>query len=286
MTTPRMGTLYQEHVFLGANFEPTIDESYQRVSSYAGEKDAVAAMANGCVLSDLTGATYQLVCGPDAAAMAQAAFCGKRLAVGECAFEPALGGDGCLMSVPLVVRCGDTEHVVVDLGSRGAVAQAWLGFLATAEQDGVRPYGNTTIEDATSMLTPLMLAGDAASHVLSDYLHGQQLPRRGQVASLSLDAISAVVACAPLEPLGINAYFLFIPPAKARTLWRSFLSFEEVTPVGLLGAKKALFSAVSFGDLCEKNDKVIVTKDELAGMGLVRSDGGFIGCQALDATGR
>ena len=286
MTTPRMGTLFQEHVFLGANFEPSIDESYQRVSSYAGEKDAVDAMAKGCVLCDLTGATYQLVSGPDAAAMAQAAFCAKRLAVGECAFEPALGGDGCLMSVPLVVRCGDTEHVAVDLSSRGPIAQAWLGFLATAEQDGVRPYGNTTIEDATSMLTPLMLAGAAASHVLSDYLHGQALPKPGQVASLNLDAISAVVACAPVAPSGIQAYFLFIPPTKARVLWRSFLSFEEVTPVGLLGAKKALFSTVPFGNLCEKNDKVIVTKDELASMGLLRSDGGFIGCQALEATDR
>ncbi len=281
-----MGTLYQEHVFLGANFEPSIDEGYQCVSSYVAEKDAVDAMEEGCVLCDLTGSTYQLVSGPDAAAMAQAAFCAKRLAVGECAFEPALGGDGCLMSVPLVVRCGDTEHVVLDMSPRGPVALAWLGFLATAEEGGVRPFGNTAIEDATSMLVPLMLAGKAASHVLSDYLHGQALPMPGQVASLTLDAISAVVACAPVTPSGIRAYFLFVPPAKARVLWRSFLSFEEVAPVGLLGAKRALYSLVPFSELVEKNDKVIVTKEQLEDLGLIRADGGFIGCQALGATGR
>ncbi len=283
MGAPRMGTLYQEHVFLGASFESSLDESRQVVNAYAAEKDAIAAMGKGCVLADLTGSTYQLVSGADAATMAQAAFCGKRLAVGECAFEPALGGDGCLMSIPLVVRCGDTEHVVVDLSTRGAIAQAWLGFLATAEEGGVRPFGNTSIEDATSMLTPLLLMGSLGGHVLADYLHGQALPRPGQVASISLDAISAVVACAPLATSGICAYFLFVPPAKARVLWRSFLSFEEVTPVGLPGAKRALFSALPFSDLCEKNDKVMVSGDQLQALGLMRADGGFIGQGALAA---
>lgn len=284
MGAPRMGTLYQEHVFLGASFKPSLDENHQVVCAYAAEKDAVTAMGDGCVLADLTGATYQLILGADAAAMAQAAFCGKRLAVGECAFEPALGGDGCLMSIPLVVRCGDTEHVVVDLGSRGAIGLAWLGFLATAEEGGVRPFGNTSIEDATSMLTPLLLMGAKANDVLSDYLHGQALPRPGEVASLSLDAISAVVACAPLAPGGIRAYFLFVPPTKARVLWRSFLSFDQVAPVGLPGAKKALFSALRFSDLCEKTDKVLVTGDQLRDLGLMRADGGFIGQSALDAS--
>lgn len=283
MPSPRMGTLYQEHVFLGASFAPSLDENYQVVKAYAAEKDATAAAAEGCVLCDLTGASYQLISGPDAAALAGAAFCGRRLAVGECAFEAALGGDGCLMSIPLVVRCGDTEHVVVDLGERGPIGLAWLGFLATAEQDGVRPFGNTSIEDATSMLCPLMLMGARAGHVLSDYLHGQALPRPGQVVSVALDNIQAVVAAPSLATPGLEAYLLFVPPTKARVLWRSFLSFEEVSPVGLPAAKRLLFSAVPFSDLCEKQDKVIVTRDQLQDLGLLRHDGGFIGQGALFA---
>ncbi len=283
MSNPKMGTLYQEHALLGASFEPSLDENYQVVAAYANEGSAADAMAAGCVLCDLTGSVYQLLSGADAPALAQAAFCAKRLAVGECAFEPALGGDAGLMSIPLIVRCGDTEHVVIDLSQRGPVALAWLSFLTTAEEQGVRPFGNSSIEDATPMLCPLLLMGAKADRVLEDYLHRAPLPRPGQVASLALDSINAVVAAAPLSHAGIKAYFLFVPPTKARILWRSFLSFEEVSPHSLKAASSALLSACDWGSLCEENDRVRVTSAQLKGYGLLREDGGYVGQRALEA---
>ena len=287
-THAHMGVLYQEHAYLGAAFEPSEEGRFMRVASYpsqkaatAGEKAATAG-EKAAYLADLTGSTYALVSGPNAQSLMEAAFCGKKLAVGECAWECALTAEGALTSVPLVVRTGQNEYALVDPSARGDVATAWLGFLAGIEQDGYAPYAGTQVEDATAMLVPLLMAGNAARAVLNDYVgHPRDLPVAGQVRNVYLDKISAVVAGAPVPGSSLPAFLVLVPPTHAVTLWRSFLSFTEVEPVGSRALGRNEEALLPWGALLTEKDQVKPAKADLASWALLRPETDFVGARAL-----
>lgn len=277
----RMGALYQEHVYLGATFEPAADGGAPGVASYHAEKDPAEACRDGAVLADLTGSTYLLVSGASAGALASAALAGRELSVGEAAFEAVLTGEGCLLAVPLALRSGDHEVVLADVSGRGASLEAWLGFLASAESDGYAPYAGTAVEDASDMLVPLLLAGASSGAVLSDYVRtpGEGLPARGRVAAVHLDAIPALVARVPAR--GPEAWLVLVPARSARAIWRSLLSFREVSPVGL-GAVRALASrALPWWPALPAEGPEGVGRDRLADWGVLRAGSGFVGARAL-----
>lgn len=279
MSEVRTGVLHGEHVLLGASFEPSEATGILAVSSYAGEKDGLPA-AGEALLADLTGTCYLLVSGPDAEALATSALAGRRLAVGECVFSAALAGDGALLAAPLVARCGDTEYVVCDPTPRGEALGAWVGLLSRAESGGVRAFEDASACDASDLLVPLLLAGPASAAVLSDYLHGEELPEPGQVRQLRLDAIDAVVVRAP-APLAQDALLVLVPPARARVLWRSLLSFTEVSPVGAPGVSALLAAGLPWGELLRRTGPERLGRDELYGWGLVRDACDFVGARAL-----
>ena len=272
-----MGALHGEHVLLGASFAPSETSGLLRVSSYAHE----SAEGAGAVLADLTGAAYLLASGPDAAVFAGSAFAGRRLAVGEVALEAALNGTGGLVSVPLLVRTGDTEHVIVDAGGRADSLAAWLAFLAGARaQDDRAAFPELELADASDMLVPLLLAGPEASHVLSDYVGDKNdLPAPGTVRQLKLDAIPAVVAhvAAPFAP---PAYLVLVPAGAARILWRSFLSFTEVAPVGLEWVAERVSELCPWGEALGRAE-ARCSRDELEAWGVVRDADDFVGARAL-----
>lgn len=279
MSEVRTSVLHEEHVLLGASFAPSESTGLLSVSSYAGEKYGLPA-ADEALLADLTGTAYLLVSGAGAEALATAALAGRRLAVGECAFSGALAGDGALLAAPLVARCGDTEYVVLDPSPRGEALGAWLGLLARAESDGARAFEDVTVRDASDLLVPLLLAGPAAKNVLSDYLHGAVPPEPGQVRQLRLDAIDAVVA-RPGAPLAQDALVVLVPPARARVLWRSLLSFTEVSPVGAPAVAALLAEGLPWGALLRRTGPERLGRTALCGWGLVRDGDGFVGARAL-----
>ncbi len=278
----RMGALYQEHLYLGATFAPSDEGDVMRVSSYPSEKGA-GFDPKAAYLADLTGSTYELISGDASQALAEAFFCGKKLAVGECSWEASLTAEGALTSVPLVGRTGQGEYVVLDPSPRGDVASAWLGFISSIEQGGYAPYAQAQVEDATDMLTPLLLAGHAARAVLTDYVeHPRDLPAPGSVRNVRLDRIPTVsmgigLPGAPELP----AYVLLVPAAQAATLWRSFLSFSEVEPVGSGALGRALRSLTPWGDDLFEKDQVKPGADRLSAAGLLRTERDFIGARAL-----
>lgn len=279
MSEARTGVLHEEHALLGASFEPSETTGLLAVRSYA--REAVGAPAAGeARITDLTGATYLLVSGSDAESLAFAAFAGTPLSVGECAFSAALSGDGSLLSTPLVARCGDTEFVVIDPSSRGEALSAWTGLLARAESDGVRAFPLVSTCDASEMLVPLALCGPAAEFVLSDYLHDASFPAPGQVRQLRLDAIDVVVV-RPGAPLAQDVVILLVPPARARVLWRSLLSFTEVSPVGVPALAGLLADALPWGRLLAGTGPERVGRDLLARWGLVRDGSDFVGGRVL-----
>lgn len=272
--------LYQEHLLLGARFGegrfPSL-EMPQRYGDGAGEAEA---FSSGAALSDLSGMRSLLLSGAPAQAFAEAAFAGRRLAVGECRFEPALGGDGTLMSVPLLARTGDAEYVLWDASERFELLEGWLEFLAGVSQGGYAPYAGLQREDVSGRLVPLTLWGAGAGHVLGDYLaSGVSLPARGHVRDMTLDRIPSIVTTAPTTDG--TCHMVMVPPANARAIWRSLLSFDEVVPVGEEALVVHAEGQLGWLGWVEDTDRVVPTAQELEGFGLVRTEGGFVGARAL-----
>ncbi len=276
----RMGTLYEEHVLLGAKLEPSEDGGDIRAMSYPSESAELdPGKAN---LADLTGSSYYLVSGKHAHELMEAGFCSNKLQVGKCAWMASLTAEGALTSIPLVVRTGNDEYALIDPSARGEVAPAWLGFLAGIEQNGFAPYEGTKLEDATRMLVPLLMAGNSARTVLSDYVeHPRDLPQPGEVKDLKLDKIGCVVAGVPVPGTSLPVFLVLVPPARARILWRSFLSFEQVAPLGAENLTRAEKYLLPWGDLLSETNQVKPSKEQLTQWVLLRAEQDFVGARSL-----
>ena len=270
--------LHAEHEVLGATFVEVGDESLVP-ESYFGEQPA-AELLKGCALADLSGYTYRYLSGAAAAQLVSATSTTWVPLVGECAFSPMLTGDGSLASVPLVMRTGDDEFALVDPSPRGEVVEGWLGFVEGIEQNGVKPFGEVTDEPAQDMLTPLVLAGASARAVLSDYVaSADELPQPGKVVSTKLDRIQVLVAGVPWG-LAEDCFLVLAPTTTARVLWRSFLSFPVVAPMGQRGLHE-LLARLPFGRRVLETSRVELGAAEVSSWGLLRSEHSFIGARGL-----
>ena len=193
MSEQNRSILHSELEYLGAQFSSST-EGFNFAESFFGEKPFEAAVQD-CALVDLSGMSYTLVSGAAGKSFVEAVFAGKKLEVGEVSFECALTGDGSLASIGLLARSGQNEYVVVDASERSLILEEWLTVIASVEQNGVAPYAEVALEDATPLLTPLLLAGKKAKKVLSDYLGEQELPQDSSLCNLLLDqSIPALVA--------------------------------------------------------------------------------------------
>jgi hypothetical protein len=151
-----------------------------------------------------------------------------------------------------------------------------------------------------------MLAGPLAPQILSDYT--SDLPAAGTLRDVHLDQISCVVAhlaiapltppaeknpeagkaavpaataaAAPQEPQSI--YLVLVSAGYARTLWRSFLSFPTVSPVGASRAWGYIASLLPGVVTFLENPTNPANPKTLHLMSLVRSNPTFIGARALE----
>ena len=269
--------LHEEHRLLGANF----NEAGQPIHYASGEFSS-KDLGSHTLLCDLSH-TQTLVFGGDVAeSYASAVFAGKKLTSGHCAFEAVLTGDGSLTSCPLLMRTGPQEYVACDWSPRSDILSGWMSFVSSIEQQGYAPYADLQMEDATGTHCVMLLAGRNADLVLGDYLsQGVLLPPAGFVASCNLDAFPCVVSHVPqMERLG-TAYLMFVPPACAVPLWRSFLSFPEVTPVGTDDFLQAERDVLAWTRLLDSQDAVRIDANALAKDGLLREDHDFIGARGI-----
>ena len=273
--------LYQEHLLLGALFGEL--EAFLAAPLHYGNPQAEReSFAEGCALSDLTGMTSILVTGEGAESFIATACACEALAVGSCSFGAVVTGDGSIASVPLVARTGNNEYLVLDPSERGLMLQPWLQFLANIEQNGFKPFASVKVEDATDALVPLLLWGPQARAILADYVPTiDALPEAGHIRNVRLDRIECLVACLPLADE--EAYVVFAPPAMARTLWRSFLSFGSVAPVGIhqLGSKAR--ASMPWMKRVLSQDRFEATLEELLEWELARAERTFVGARALES---
>lgn len=276
MSEQKRSILHTELEYLGAQFS-TSTEGFSLAQSFYGEKPLEEALKD-CALIDLSGIGYTLVSGTSAQNFVEAVFAGKQLEVGEASFECALTGDGSLSSIGLLARSGQNEYVVLDASERSLVLDEWLSIIASVEQNGVAPYAEVSLEDATPLLTPLLLAGKKAKKVLMDYLGEQKLPEDSKLCNLMLDqTIPALVANVSTKK--VPAYLVMVPPVHTVILFRSLLSFETVHPLGHKQLIEGLKTYLPWFSELASNTKVVVAKDKLEGWGLLRASDDFIGAR-------
>lgn len=276
MSEQKRSILHTELEYLGAQFS-TSTEGFNLAQSFYGEKPLEEALKD-CALIDLSGIGYTLVSGTSAQNFVEAVFAGKQLEVGETSFECALTGDGSLSSIGLLARSGQNEYVILDASERSLVLDEWLSIIASVEQNGVAPYAEVSLEDATPLLTPLLLAGKKAKKVLMDYLGEQKLPEESKLCNLMLDqTIPALVANVSTKK--VPAYLVMVPPVHTVILFRSLLSFETVHPLGYKQLIEGLKTYLPWFSELASNTKVVVAKDKLEGWGLLRASDDFIGAR-------
>ena len=276
MSEQKRSILHTELEYLGAQFS-TSTEGFNLAQSFYGEKPLEEALKD-CALVDLSGISYTLVSGAVAQNFVETVFAGKQLEVGETSFECALTGDGSLSSIGLLARSGQNEYVVLDASERSLVLEEWLSIIASVEQNGVAPYAEVSLEDATPLLTPLLLAGKKAKKVLMDYLGEQQFPDFSQLCNLMLDqTIPALVANVSTKKVPV--YLVMVPPVHTVILFRSLLSFEMVHPLGHKQLIEGLKSYLPWFSELATNTKVVLAKDKLEGWGLLRTSADFIGAR-------
>ena len=276
MSEQKRSILHTELEYLGAQFS-TSTEGFNLAQSFYGEKPLEEALKD-CALIDLSGIGYTLVSGTVAQNFVEAVFAGKQLEVGETSFECALTGDGSLSSIGFLARSGQNEYVVLDASERSLVLEEWLSIIASVEQNGVAPYAEVSLEDATPLLTPLLLAGKKAKKVLMDYLGEQQLPEDSKLCNLMLDqTIPALVANVSTQK--VPAYLVMVPPVHTVILFRSFLSFEMVHPLGHKQLIEGLKTYLPWFSELASSTKVVLAKDKLESWGLLRTSDDFIGAR-------
>ena len=276
MSEQNRSILHSELEYLGAQFSSST-EGFNFAESFFGEKPLEEALKD-CALVDLSGISYTLVSGAVAQNFVEAVFAGKQLEVGETSFECALTGDGSLSSIGLLARSGQNEYVVVDASERSLILEEWFAVIASVEQNGVAPYAEVALEDATPLLTPLLLAGKKAKNVLLDYLGEQELPQDSSLCNLLLDqSIPALVA--NVSSKKIPAYLVMVPPVHTVILFRSLLSFEVVHPLGRKQLLEALKMYLPWFSELVSHTKVVIAKDKLEGWGLLRDSYDFIGAR-------
>lgn len=276
MSEQKRSILHTELEYLGAQFS-TSTEGFNLAQSFYGEKPLEEALKD-CALIDLSGIGYTLLSGVAAQNFVEAVFAGKQLEVGEASFECALTGDGSLSSIGLLARSGQNEYVVLDASERSLVLDEWLSIIASVEQNGVAPYAEVSLEDATPLLTPLLLAGKKAKKVLMDYLGEQKLPEDSKLCNLMLDqTIPALVANVSTKKVPV--YLVMVPPVHTVILFRSLLSFETVHPLGHKQLIEGLKTYLPWFSELASNTKVVVAKDKLESWGLLRASDDFIGAR-------
>ena len=276
MSEQKRSILHTELEYIGAQFS-TSTEGFNLAQSFYGEKPLKEALRD-CALVDLSGISYTLISGAVAQNFVEAVFAGKQLEVGETSFECALTGDGSLSSIGLLARSGQNEYVVLDASERSLVLEEWLSIIASVEQNGVAPYAEVSLDDATPLLTPLLLAGKKAKKVLMDYLGEQQLPEDSKLCNLMLDqTIPALIANVSTKK--VPAYLAMVPPVHTVILFRSLLSFEMVHPLGHKQLIEGLTTYLPWFSELASNTKVVLAKDKLEGWGLLRTSADFIGAR-------
>jgi aminomethyltransferase len=205
------------------------------------------------------------------------AFTAPELAPGDIKVSLCLAGDGTIVAPVLLACTAATEFTLWTASECAEGLRAWLEALIGVEQAGVKPFDGVALSEESETIATICLAGPDSRRILEDYT--SVLPKSNTIIDGRLDKLGCVLA--QLDLSNDPAWLIWTHETQARTLWRSFLSFEEVVPVGA-SALWAYVGETWPGIVEFLDDPVLPHKpEELKLSKLLRSGGDFVGARAL-----
>jgi aminomethyltransferase len=263
--------LYHEHLTLGARMVPFA--GWEMPVQYAGIIEEHRAVRCSAGVFDVGHMAEFRVFGFGAFGFLQGVLTNdlSRISeLGRAQYTLMLDDEGHIIDDLIVYHSGDLEYLIIANASNYETDFAWLNSHAPAEVELV---------DESSRTSLIALQGPAALRIVGELAgEGWEAPSRFTLSEATLDTISALVARTGYT--GEDGVEILTSTSTAPELWRTILSFAEVSPVGL-GARDTLRLEMGYPLYGSDMDRTI---DPIsAGLGWVvpASKGGFVGAAAV-----
>lgn len=276
LTTP----LVLEQEALGADFIDT--GSLWVPGSYGEVQDEVDAYKDNTLIVDVTSMGVIAVSGKSSTLFLNTMTTApvNSMVLGDVRFGLALTGEAEIIDVVLINKTGDESYTVYCSSENLTELYLWLEAHAALQQNKVKAFEDVSVSNESSKLAALAVLGKGAATVLSDYLTDDAvLPAPGTIAPVKLDNFDVLVSAVELPDI-TTVYFLLVAPHDVVTLFRSFMSFEQVMPAGLEALRILIQrSYPGYGLVLQA---AYTTPKEGHLLDLVRSTKDFVGAKNLD----
>jgi len=264
--------LYAEHVALGARMVPFA--GWEMPVQYAGIIEEHNAVRRAAGVFDIGHMAEFRVFGFAAFDYLQRLFTNdlsKISELGRAQYTLMLDEDGYIIDDLIVYHSGDLEYLIIANASNHEVDFAWLSTHAPDEIELVDESERTSL---------IALQGPEALSIVRELAaQGWEAPSRFTLCEALLDTIPALVARTGYT--GEDGVEILTSTSSAPQLWRSILSFGQVSPVGL-GARDTLRLEMGYPLYGSDMDRTV---DPIsAGLGWVvpAAKTGYIGAQAVE----
>ncbi len=263
--------LYDEHVALGARMVPFA--GWEMPVQYAGIIDEHNAVRASAGVFDVCHMAEIRVFGLGAFDFLQGLLTNdlNRIAeLGQAQYTLMLDDDGHIIDDLIVYHTGDIEYLIIANASNAETDFAWITSHSPADLE---------IVDESERTALIALQGPEAIRVATELAgEGWEPPARFTIGEALLDTVPVLVARTGYT--GEDGVELVCAASDAPRLWRSILSFPEVTPAGL-GARDTL--RLEMGYPLYGNDMDRTIDPISAGLGWVcpKAKTGYIGADTV-----
>jgi aminomethyltransferase len=264
-------TLYDEHVALGARMVPFA--GWSMPVQYAGIIEEHRAVRASAGVFDVGHMAEFRVFGFAAFDFLQRMFTNdlhKIAELGQAQYTLMLDEDGHVIDDLIVYHSGDLEYLIIANASNRDTDFAWLEAHAPEDIELVDESDRTAL---------VALQGPKALGIVEELAGPEWIaPARFTLCEATLDTIPALVARTGYT--GEDGVEILVGANSAPALWRSLLSFAEVTPAGL-GARDTLRLEMGYPLYGSDMDRTI---DPIsAGLGWVvpKAKQGYVGAEAI-----
>lgn len=247
MTDLKRSPLHEEHLALGARMVPFA--GWDMPVQYAGIIDEHRATRSSAGLFDVSHMAEFRVFGFGAFDYLQQLLTNdlNRIGgLGQAQYTLMLDEDGGIVDDLIVYHSGDLEYLVVanagnhhtDFEWMVAHAPAGIDIVHTSDTERSPDAGVVELVDESDRTALIALQGPKALEVVAE-LAGPDWtpPKRFNLGEAMLDSVPTLIARTGYT--GEDGVEIFTHVSKAPALWRTLLSFAEVTPAGL-GARDTL----------------------------------------------
>lgn len=275
----RRSPLHEEHLALGARMVPYA--GWEMPVQYAGIVEEHNATRASAGIFDVSHMSEFRIFGPDAEAYLSRVLTNdisKIPGLGEAQYTLILTEDGGIVDDVIVYRTGDMEFMIIGNASNRAKDFAWLQDHLPEIVEVGEGVNNIELVDESDKVGLIAVQGPKALQIVSELAgEGFEAPRRFNIVSTFLDGVPVMVARTGYT--GEDGVEVLAANCDITGLWRAFLSFPEVTPVGL-GARDTLRLEMGYhlygNDMDEEVDPIS------AGLGwVVRREGDYVGAEAI-----